>query len=141
MQQLYTYTCRIHIDAMNKDERHSLLEKYVPLTLLKGFKKGYSRFYCERDLETEENCNILTLTLMAISVLSFLFSRAAQPEVWGPSLLDAGFIYRILSPTGLVSKTHSGVPKAPSAGWWLSLPHLVSNSSDLQLTSCLHRVI
>ena len=31
----------------------------------------------------------------------------------------------------------TGVPRAPSAGWWLSLPHLVSNSSDLQLTDLL----
>ena len=53
-------------------------------------------FYCERELETEQNCNILTPTLMAISVVSFLFSRAAQPEAWGPTLLGAGFLYRIL---------------------------------------------
>ena len=38
-----------------------------------------------------------------------LFSRAAQP----------------------------GGPRAPSAGWWLSLPHLVTNSSDLQLSDFL----
>ena len=56
---------------------------------------------CERELETKQNCNILTPTLMAISVVSFSFSRAAQPEAWGPSLLDACFLYRILSPTGL----------------------------------------
>ena len=62
------------------DERHSLLEKYAPVTLLKGFEKGYSRFYCENELEPEQNCNILTLTLLAISVVSFSFSRAAQPE-------------------------------------------------------------
>ena len=43
-------------------------------------------------------------TLMAISVVSFLLSRAAQPEARGPTLLGAGFLYRILSPTGLVSK-------------------------------------
>ena len=43
---------------------------------------------------------------MAISVVSFSFSRAAQPEAWGPTLLGAGFLYRILSPTGLVSKTN-----------------------------------
>ena len=72
---------------------------------------------------------------MAVSVVSFLFSRDAQPEAWGPSLLDAGFLYRILSPTGL--QIQSGLPKAPSAGWWLSLPHLVSNSSVLQLTDFL----
>ena len=41
---------------------------------------------------------------MAISVVSFLFSRAAQPEARGPTLLGAGFLYRILSLTGLVSK-------------------------------------
>ena len=34
---------------------------------------------CERELETEQNCNILTPILMAISVVSFLFSSAAQP--------------------------------------------------------------
>ena len=62
---------------------------------------------CERELEAEQNCNILTPTLMAISVVSFSFSRAGG--------LGAQF----------------------SAGWWLSLPHLVSNSSDLQLTDFL----
>ena len=77
-----------------------------------------------------------------------------------PTLLGAGFLYRILSPTGL--QTPSGIPRAPSAGSgfpyhilsatsldpnsiggpegpfglvWLSLPHLGSNSNSL--TSCL----
>ena len=71
---------------MNNDERRLLL-KNIPLTLLQGFEKGHSRFYCERELETEQNCNILTPTPMAISVVSFLFSRAVQLEAWGPSLL------------------------------------------------------
>ena len=44
-------------------------------------------------------------TLMAISVVSFSFSRAAQPEALGTIfLLSAGFLYHILSQTGLVSK-------------------------------------
>ena len=56
---------------------------------------------CERELETEQNHNILTPTFMAISV-SFPFSRAAQPEALGPSsLLGAGFLYHILSPNWL----------------------------------------
>ena len=42
-----------------------------------------------------------------------------------------GFLYCILSPTCL--QTQSGIPKAPSARWWLSQPHLVSNSLDFQL--------
>ena len=41
---------------------------------------------------------------MVISGVSSLFSRAAQPEAWGPTPLGAGFLYHILSPTGLVSK-------------------------------------
>ena len=72
---------------------------------------------------------------MAISVVSFSFSSAAQTKAQGPTLLGAGFLYRILLPTGL--QTQSGIPKAPSAGWWLSLPHLVSNSSGLQQTGFL----
>ena len=36
--------------------------------------------------------------------VSFLFSWAAEPGAWGPTLLGAGFLYCISSPTGLVSK-------------------------------------
>ena len=68
----------------------------------KGSKRVTQGFYCERELETEQNCNILTPTLMAVSVVSFSFSRAAPSEARGPnSLLDDGFLYCILSPTGL----------------------------------------
>ena len=50
---------------------------------------------------------------MAVSVVSFSFSRAAQPEAQRPnSLLDDGFLYCILSPTGLVPKLHRG-PRGP----------------------------
>ena len=52
-------------------------------------------------METEQNCNILTLTLLAIA--TFL---SCSPGLLnrGPTLLGAGFLYRILSLTGLVSK-------------------------------------
>ena len=87
------------------------LKKYTSHFIWKGS--------CERELETEQNCNILIPTLMAISIVSFSFSRAAQPEAWGPrSLLDAGFLYRIFSPTGLVSKTN-----------WLPVSTEIYNSS------------
>ena len=62
----------------NKDERH-FFKKYTAHFILK-------RFVCERELETKQNCNILTTTLMAISVVSFSFSRGAQPEAWEPTL-------------------------------------------------------
>ena len=70
-----------------------------------------------------KDCNILTPTLMAASVVSFAFSRAAQLEAQGPSsLLDGDFLYCILSPTGLQNSI--GGLEGP----------FVSNSSDFQLT-------
>ena len=67
---------------------------------------------------------------MTISVVSFSFSWCSTR---GPGAqISAVFIYHILSPTSGL-QTQLGIPKAPSAGWWLSLPHHVSNSSDLQL--------
>ena len=79
----------------NKDERR-LLKKNIPLTLFESLE-------CERELETEQNCNILTPTLMAISA-SFPFFRVVQPEARGPTPLGAVLLYHILSPMGLVSK-------------------------------------
>ena len=56
---------------------------------------------------------------MAISV-SFPFSRAAQPGAWGPASLDAGFLYRILSPTLLIPNW-SDLQNSQSGAWGLSL--------------------
>ena len=55
---------------------------------------------CERELETEQNCNILTPTPMAITAS---LSRSPGLLNRGPTLLGAGFLYRILSPTRLIS--------------------------------------
>ena len=52
-----------------------------------------------------KDCNILTPTLMAISVVSFSFSWCSTG---GQGAHSAGFLYCILSPTGLVSKLHRG---------------------------------
>ena len=70
------------------------LEKYTSHFIWKGC-------VCERELKTEQNWNILTPTLMAISVVSFSFFTAARPEGRRPTLLSAGILYHILSPTGL----------------------------------------
>ena len=64
---------------------------------------------CERELETEQRLQHTDLPSPSRhSRVSFSFSWTAQPEAWGPSLLVL-----------------------------FSLPHLVSNSSDLQLTDFL----
>ena len=71
-------------------------------------------------------------TLMAVSVVSFSFSRTTQLEAQGPSsLLDDGFLYCILSPTDLQNSI--GGPEVPFGQVWLSLPHLISNFSGPQL--------
>ena len=102
--------------------------------------KGCVGFYCERELETEHNCNILTPTLMAISVMSFSFSRAAQPETQGPSsLLDDGFLYCILSATSL-DPNSSRASRAPSA--WRGFSYYILSATFLQLSDfCLDWVI
>ena len=72
--------------------------------------------------------------------ISFPFCWAAQPGAWGPASLGAGFLYRILSLTGLVSKRlnrgsrGSRGPFLLGAGYWLSLPHLVSNRLNFLCT-------
>ena len=69
---------------------------------------------------------------MAVSVVSFLFSRAAQPEAQGlSSLVDDGFLYCISSATGLQNSIRG--PEGPFGLVWLSLPHLVSDVSDPKL--------
>ena len=95
---------------------------------MQGFEKGYSRFACERELETEHNCNILTPTLMAVNVVSFSFSRAAQPEALVATLLGDGFFYCILSASSL-DPNSSGFLRAPSAGCGFPY-HILSNSAS-----------
>ena len=95
---------------------------------------------CERELETEQRLQYIDLPgPSGHRHVSFSFSWTAQPEARGLSfLLNAGFLYRILSLTGLVSKLNRGSqrPLLPGGGFlyhiW-SLTHLISNSSDLQL--------
>ena len=86
---------------------------------------------CERELETEQNCDIFTATLLAITAFlprspellkqgpgipaslggGFLYCIVSttrlipnsQSAAWGLPLLGAGFFYRILSPTDWIS--------------------------------------
>ena len=115
----------------NESQRHNdkgraktSLTKYVPLTL-------FVTFACERELETEHNCSILTPTLMAVSVVSFSFSRAAQPESQRPILLGDGFLYCILSATSL-DPNSSEAPRAASAR--RGFPFHILSATYLQLS-------
>ena len=79
---------------------------------------------CERELEIEQNCNILTPTLLAITAFLSRSPVLLHWGAWGPTQLGVGFLYRILSPSGLVTKLtdfHSSpsyiiVQRPPSCG-------------------------
>ena len=98
------------------------------------------------------NSNILTPTLMAVSVVSFSFSRAAQPEARGPTLLafsttsyqqllwtpthqgPKGPLHRAFSTTSCIltrlisnclTSTESGAPRAALA--WCGFPYHISS--------------
>ena len=57
---------------------------------------------CERELETEQNCNILIPTLLAITAFLSRSPGLLNRRPGGPASLGAGFLYRILSPTRLI---------------------------------------
>ena len=69
----------------------TVLKKNIPLTLLKGL--------CERELETEQNCNILTPTPMDTTVFLSCSPGLLNRGPGGPATLGAGFLYCILSLT------------------------------------------
>ena len=89
--QLYKHICmQNHNDDTIKTSDTILRKIYLSL-YLKGF-------LCERELETEQNCNILTPTVF-LSCSPGLLNRGLR----GPASLGAGFLYRILSPTDWIS--------------------------------------
>ena len=103
----YSYAdgCRNIFNSI-KISGHSSLEKYTSHFI----RKGYERYYCVKgELETKQNCNILTPTLLAIA--AFL-SRS-------PGLLNRG-------PGGQAS-----------AGTWFSFQHLLSNRSELPVAGVI----
>ena len=113
---IYIYICRMQDTYWHKDKQTSLdsLTKYTSHFIV--------TFVCERELETEHNCNILTPTLMAVSIVSFSFSRAAQP---GARVLTQLAFSTTSYQQLLWSLTHQG-PKGPFGLMCLSLRHLVS---------------
>ena len=121
---------RNHNDGTIKTS-DTVFQKNIPLTL-------FERVVCERELETEQNCNILTPTLLAITAFLSRSPGLLNRGPGGPSSLGAGFLYRILSPTRLISNWSDlqncsiGGLRALSTGCCLSLPHLLSNWSGIQ---------
>ena len=126
-EQQYIHICmQKHNDAMNTSG-HRSLEKYTSHFI--------ERVVCERELETEQNCNILTPTLMAITAFLSRSPGLLNRGPGGIASLGHGPHSGIFSPTHLLSNCNCSIGslRAPFAGSWFSLPHLISNWLE---TSC-----
>ena len=136
----YANSCRkYHNDTMIKDERRLLSKNMYLSFYCKGSKRVIQGFMVRGSWRPNRTAIYWPPTLIAVSVLSFSFPRAAQPEAQEPSsMLDDGFLYCISSAMSLDPDSIGG-PKGPFGLLWLSLPHLVSYSNSL--TSWLDRVI
>ena len=94
---IYTYTSRIHIDA-------------IIITSEDFFKKICTSHFickvaCERELETEQRLQPIDLpSRSGHRRVSFSFSWTAPPGAWGLSLSETCSHSGIFSLTGLVSK-------------------------------------
>ena len=124
----YTYACRNIFNTI-KMSGHSSLEKYTSHFIYKGY-------YCVRgELETEQNCNILTPTLMTITAFLSHSPGLLNRGPGGPASLGHGSHSSIFSPSDLNSNCSIGGPEGPLC-WVLVL----STASYLQLhltrTSC-----
>ena len=146
MSYAYTSTyMQNHNDTINKQTSEDFFRKICTSHFIVRVRKGLLRVLMwEGSWRPNKDCNILIPTLMAVSVVSFSFSRAAQPEAQGPSsLLDDGFLYCIWSPTSLqnsvggpyhilsatsLDANSPGAPRALSA-WCGFLYHISSNSN------------
>ena len=84
-------------------------------------------------METEQRLRHIDFTSPSgHSRVSFSFSWCSTG---GSAFCLLSLPYLITNWSG--PQTPSGVPRAPSAGWWLSLLQLLSNSSGLQLADFL----
>ena len=115
---------------LNKDERRHFSGKYSS-HFIERARKGYERFHCGRgELKTEQNCNILTSTLMDITAFLSRSPGLLNRRPEGTASLGHGPHSSIFSPTDLSLWTptaQSGFLRAPPAGCWLSLQHRTSN--------------
>ena len=115
-QMLYCHL-QHHNDTIIKTQEDFFRKIFVPLTLFVRVRKGCVGVYCERELETKQNYNILTPTLMAVNVVSLSFSWCSTggPLCWVMAFFTAS--YQQL----LRTLTHQG-PKA-----WCGFPYHISS--------------
>ena len=102
------------INDAGRKTQENFFNNILPLTLLQGFERVVQGLHVRGSWRSNINCNILTPLLWPSRCV--LFSRAAQPEAEGITLLDAGFLYCQLISIFSGPQTPSGFPRAPSVG-------------------------
>ena len=129
-----------HNDTIIKQRSEDFFRKIYTSPFIVRVRKGYSRFACERELETEHNCNILTPHSYGQQRCVFLVLQGCStggPEAH-PLLAFSTTSYQQLLWTSTLPTSNSiGGPEGPFGLVWLSLPHLVYNSNCNCLTSVL----
>ena len=131
---LVSYPARAEgLGKYDKDARRKTsLTIYVPLTLFQGFEKGYSKFACERELETEQKLQYFDpysygCQLCAFLVLLMLNRRPSGPALcWMMAFFTASYPHLI----NIFSRPQLIRTPSPFGLMWLSLPPLVYNSSS-----------
>ena len=87
----------------------------------KGSKRVIQGLCVRGSWRPNRNCNILTPTLMPVNVVSFSFSRAAQPEAQRPTLL--GDLLHLISNFSAPQLNRG--PRSPLA--WCGFPYHISS--------------
>ena len=109
-----------------------LWKKYYTSHFIVRVRKGYSRFYGERELETEHNCNIFTPYSYGRQRCVFLVLQMLNRRPWGPlcwvlAFFTASYQHLLWTPI------QSELPRAPSAG--CGFPYHISSISDSNSTA------
>ena len=97
------------------DTGRLLYKKYLPLTLLQGFERVVQGLRVRGTWRPNINRNILT-PLLWPSRCVFIVLERCSAESLRPPLLDAGFLYCILSASSLDPKLHRGSWGPPRSG-------------------------
>ena len=118
--------------------RKTSLTKYTS-PFIARVRKGYSRFACERELETEQKLQYFDLISYGRQRCVFLVLLSLDRRPWGPLCWVLAF-FTATHQQLLWSQTPSGFPRAPSAGCGFPYHSRLSPSPtllELPLELCL----
>ena len=124
-----------HNDTIIKTQEEDFFINICTSHFIARIRKGYSRFACERELETEQKLLYFDLhsngrQRCGFLVLLMLNRGPRGPLCWVLAFFTAPY-------QQLISNSNSSGPQGPFGLVWLSLPHLVYNSVSKSNWNCL----